>query len=685
MAGSQSSVPVLPPTKLEKGQVIGIYGVSGSGKTFLLNLLKSRLKKRHFIFFEGSDLIASTIPGGLEHFQTLGEEEKAHWRRLAIKNAAHEGAADEKTVVIAGHYMFWKEGEDFGTPVMTQDDLQTYTYILYLEVPATTIVERRQHDIQRNRPQESISHLKRWQETEKTELRRLCYENGIRFSVVADGPELGDQVFRLMCHLDQFTEPDSLRIALHDFNDDIFVKTNFEDWKTLLVLDADKTLTATDTGEVFWEKVTEMWPSRIPGNPLKDIFKSNLQYSHTAFVQAMLVCEEVLTDHEFDLVCKVVADATTMYPEFISLLQAVADQDHIGVVVVTCGLRRVWVEVLQREGLSQTVVVIGGGRLQDRYVVTGDVKTALVSNAKFTHKAYVYAFGDSPLDLAMLKEADQAIVVVGEEQSRSKSMENALLNAIEKDNLRACQVLLPNTAKPRLNPSQLPIVQLTGFDFTRNILRLESVQSPSLEVTHATNKSAALLLMTPMRDARISGPALREAHRLVGHYLATEYLPDACGLKEYMIPHVQGHQIPGYRILHEEKTLIVPLMRGGEPMALGVNDALPHAMFLHASRPEDIHHEHVHGRLNVILVDSVVNSGKTLLEFVRRIRWIHSTIRIVAMIGVIQREALSKIERTNHCRLNCKLIALRISDNKFKGKGMTDTGNRLFNTTHLDD
>jgi uracil phosphoribosyltransferase len=38
------------------------------------------------------------------------------------------------------------------------------------------------------------------------------------------------------------------------------------------------------------------------------------------------------------------------------------------------------------------------------------------------------------------------------------------------------------------------------------------------------------------------------------------------------------HNRVGYRLLHEEATLIVPLMRGGEPMAFGVNEAFPLAM-----------------------------------------------------------------------------------------------------------
>jgi hypothetical protein len=46
---------------------------------------------------------------------------------------------------------------------------------------------------------------------------------------------------------------------------------------------------------------------------------------------------------------------------------------------------------------------------------------------------YIWVFGDSPLDLEMLSRADQAIVVVGEEQSNS--IDAALMNAVETERL----------------------------------------------------------------------------------------------------------------------------------------------------------------------------------------------------------------------------------------------------------
>ena len=83
--------------------------------------------------------------------------------------------------------------------------------------------------------------------------------------------------------------------------------------------------------------------------------------------------------------------------------------------------------------------------------------------------------------------------------------------------------------------------------------------------------------MTHMRDQSVAGPALRNAHQKVGWYLAVEYLTctSIIGNERISIQHVQGTQTDGYHIFHEKDTLTVALMRGGEPMALGVNETMP--------------------------------------------------------------------------------------------------------------
>jgi uracil phosphoribosyltransferase len=166
---------------------------------------------------------------------------------------------------------------------------------------------------------------------------------------------------------------------------------------------------------------------------------------------------------------------------------------------------------------------------------------------------------------------------------------------------------------------------------------------------------------------------------------ATEFLADVIGIEEYPIAHVQGHHTSGYRLFHKQQTSIVALMRGGEAMALGVNEAFPLAMFVHASHPDHIMLHHLQVQLTVVLVDSVVNGGKTVVQFVQHVRNLHATIRIVVITGVAQAQSVSggSLTQALACHAKLSLVALRLSDNKFTGRGTTDTGNHLFNTTHL--
>ncbi|KAH0544338.1 hypothetical protein FGG08_001479 [Glutinoglossum americanum] len=683
---NQSTALESRPAPDNKAVVVGLYGVPGSGKTFLLDQLRRQLGQECFAFYEGSKMIATVVPGGLDAFQKLGEQEKVHYRQLAIDTIGKKCADSGQVAVVAGHFMFWPQEEEAGCPVYTQNDLDTFTHILYLDVPAEVVAQYHLDDTGRSRPSTSVAHLRKWQQAEKTQLRRLCRHHGILFSLVSPRPTLLDRALTLLRDFLHHTEEYNLSLAETRLDETLV--TGQGQPETVLVMDADKTLAAEDTGTLFWKRAPS---SRRPGGddcPLKTLFSSPLGYSYTAFRQATLLYEETADDQEFDALCRDVASAVTMHAEFVSLLRLIAEKEHVGAVIVSCGLRGVWEKVLEREGLSQTVKVIGGGRIADGLVVTAAVKAALVARLQGAHQTYVWAFGDSPLDLEMLSKADQAIVVVGEEQARSKTMDAALMNAIDNDGLRARQAVLPSNASPRLDTTKLPLIQLTDHEFVDSVL-CRRIQHPciqaSIQVLHATDRNAAKLLMTPTRDAKVAGPVLREAHHRVGWYLATEFLADVIGIEEYPIAHVQGHHTSGYRLLHEQRTSIVALMRGGEAMALGVNEAIPLAMFVHASRPGDIMLHHLQGQHTVVLVDSVVNSGKTVVQFVQHIRNLHATIRIVVIAGVVQAQSVSGgiLAQALACHAGLGLVALRLSDNKFTGRGTTDTGNRLFNTTHL--
>ena len=667
---------------VHKPVVIGLYGVPGSGKTFLLNQLEQELGQTHFAFYEGSNMIATVVPGGLDAFQRMEEQEKTHWRQRAIDTIKKNCVDSGQVAVVAGHFMFWAQEQEVGLPVYTRNDLDVFTHILYLETPAELIEQRCLVDTEKSRSPTSASHLRKWQHEEKTQLRHLCRHHGILFLLITPSATLLKEMSIMLHDFRYHNEQYNLSQAKSRLDDAVVACQG--QLETMLVMDADRTLAAEDTGALFWERVSNSRPLEYEPSTLKALFGGPLGHSYTAFRQAVLLYEETSNEHNFDALCQDVASAVTMHPEIVSLLQLVAEQKHVGAVVITCGLRSVWDKVLEREGLSGKVKVVGGGRIADGFVVTAAVKAALVARLREAHNLYIWAFGDSPQDLDMLHKADRGVIVVGEEQARSKTMDEALINAINNDGLRIQQAILPSKASPRLDIIKVPIIRLTKPEFVESFLCGRYTHG-GLQIICGTDTKAAKLLATPMRDAAVAGPNLREAHRCVGWYLGIEFLPDVVGLEQCPIGHVLGRQTRGYRLLHEKQTTIVALMRGGEPMAYGVSDAFPLAMFVHARDADDIKLHHLEGQLTVILVDSVVNTGKTIVESVRQIRKLHATIRIVIVAGVVQAQCVSggSLNQALARHANLHLIALRLSETKFTGSGTTDTGNRLFNTTHL--
>ncbi|KAL9584468.1 MAG: hypothetical protein Q9212_002107 [Teloschistes hypoglaucus] len=664
-----------PSANGNKPIIVGLYGLPGSGKTTMFQKLKESLGEKRFEFFEGSALISKLCPGGLDGFKQLSDSGKTDCRAYVTKFIKTACVQSGKTGIVAGHFMFWSESKpESSQPVWTDEDSKAYTHIFYLDFPAKVVAQRRQNDKDRVRPDESVEHLERWQLTEKKRLGDLCRGIGILFVAL---PELHilDRVIKFLEDFRSHNESNNLVRVKERMNK---IVTDQEQLKTMLVMDADRTLAAEDTGEMFWKLKGE-------ARALKNLFGAHPQYSYATFRQATLLYEEATTDQEFGALCDTIAAKVIMYPEMLSILQRAAKEKHLGVVILTCGLRRVWEEVLKRENLDHVVKVIAGGRIADGLVVTPAVKGAMVTHLKDAHNMYVCAFGDSLLDLEMLSKADEAIVVVGDERTRSATMDEQLATAIKTRGLRARQALLPSNATPRLDTTKLPLVQLADQGFLESVF----VQHNAPQVIQMTDKKAAKLLATSMRDARVAGPALRRAHARAGGYLAVEYLTDLIGLEEVTIRHVLGADSIAYQLRHEKQTTIVALMRGGEPMASGVSDAFPLAMYVHANEPGNVKQHHLETPLGkqqtIILVDSVVNTGKTIVEFVQHIRNLSADIRIIVVAGVVQDKFVAgdRFADEETGKLDFTLVALRLSSTKFTGSGPNDTGNRLFNTTHL--
>ncbi|KAI7403329.1 hypothetical protein KC328_g2424 [Hortaea werneckii] len=648
--------------------IIGIYGLPAFGKTHLLNELRKVLDEYHFKFYDGSEVIERITDGGLAAFKQMGNAQKVITRIKAIKTIKAECTRERKTGIVASHFMLWS-ADGVSVKIDTPADWETYTHIIYLNTPVEKIMDRTEKDSGRaDRRQLPIADLQQWQNSEKTRLRKICYDNRILFAV--DDTADHDYISKL---INRFREGDAkrnMRSVLQEI--DQIMSSHEIQPQTVLLFDADKTLGVEDASYHFWMAAKKSGDS----GGLNEIFNSALGYSYLAFQQAMLLHEE-LNEQDFLKHCKDVASYATLRPEFVELLQEAAKYPHVAVVVITSGIGLIWDMILKREGLGDKVKVIGGCRLSDKYVVTPTVKGAAVKRLQSAHDATVWAFGDSEIDLPMLKNADHAFVVAGPGAKQQRAMWKALQRAIDVDGLEARQLLFPETATPWLNTCMLRTITL---EQVRNSI------FGTLELIEATDTPSALVLQTPMRNSALSGNQLRQAHERCGWYLAIYHVTQVLGTEKYTMYDVHQNQTTGWRLKNEDKTVIVPIMRGGEPMAFGVSEAFPKAVFHHAKEPEEVLKKHLDGMKAVVLVDAVINEGGTIAGFVKHIRQINPNIDIVVMAGVTQRDAVHGPKILTRALSGCgkvTLVTLRTSERKYKGQGATDTGDRLFNTTHI--
>lgn len=637
-----------------------------------MKLLDQTILRDHLDFADGLSTIDEMYR--LSTFQRWSREKQSNERAelmwLLERNRCEAG----KGIVIGGHLLFWEHPDDHPQNVGTEADWEAYTHIVYLQVDAKVIQERGTEDKTKDRGMVPTTHLRRWQAQERDDLRGICNEKGILFATVtecAGAPE--KQTYNQLSDLLSSLLHDNKQTNFHKIDhalERIIELESREEIDTVLVLDADKTLAPQDTRSLFWTFMNKR--KGMPADPLKMIFSRG--YSYDSFLQAALLYEEIAGDYTY--MCEQVAVAVALYPEMVALLARAATEPHVDAIVVTSGLREVWETVLRISGLTH-VKVIGNGKLDNGYIATNTIKGYVVDQLK-TGNMRVVVFGDSPLDLEMMRRADEAYVVVGRKQDRSASMEGKLVALLE-SGCSPRQILLLPTVEPRMTESRLPIAKLD--DAT-----LDSVLRRSF--VHATQKASAKLLMTPMREASNIGHDLRKAHEEVGYYLANEYLGTVMGVESYPINLVTGKDGEGFRVRGEDRTLIVPLMRGGEPMAFGVSIALKQAAFVYSKSFDDIDEGHFEGKKTLILVDSVVNTGTSIVEYLVTLRKKLPAVKLVVVAGVVQEEAVKDVKEGTlgyHLRKDPELtlVALRSSVRRFTGKGTTDTGHRLFNTTYL--
>lgn len=193
-----------------------------------------------------------------------------------------------------------------------------------------------------------------------------------------------------------------------------------------------------------------------------------------------------------------------------------------------------------------------------------------------------------------------------------------------------------------------------------------------MAIREFTNKNAVQLLATQSRRTDISSTELCKIHFEMGKYLAYQML-DAFELAETEIKHVQGVKT-GSELADKNNIVIFALMRAGLYAAEGVRSIFIDSQFFPVT---EIDNKELENKI-IIVVDAVINTGKSIEKAIEYLLKSKPRKIFVATL-IMQKNALHLSEKYS----DIYFYALRVSENKYVGKGLTDTGNRLFNTTNL--
>ena len=204
-----------------------------------------------------------------------------------------------------------------------------------------------------------------------------------------------------------------------------------------------------------------------------------------------------------------------------------------------------------------------------------------------------------------------------------------------------------------------------------------------MPLTHLTDRHAIRLLATETRRTDTSPRELAAAHKDLGTILAVELI-EFLELEPSEIAHPQGIR-QGWRLRAEDEIAVLTFMRAGFYVAEGVRAMLHRAPLLHVSptrnvglSDQDLLALKTLGVSKAVIADSVVNTGASLEPVLTQLGGLGLRVFVLSLVCPVDTAHRLAVEWPE-----VEFLFARVSDNKYVGKGATDTGNRLFGTTQL--
>ena len=531
---------------------IALYGMPCAGKSTMM----SRLSGARIL--HGSKELQRLSEG---KFASFSESEK---ERVRIAYTDFVKSLDDKLIVSDGHYSFLKE------VVFTEADGELYDVFIYLYCEPKELLDRYRLS-EKNEKYASLSEeiVSQWQYFEIESLRAECHHRNKDFYVISDN---GNQ-----CKIEEFLEALKSGYSSYDIAKSIVEKiTNvYPEPIELCIVDGDKTIIKQDSFRFCCNGKTSVFDGDFYSGYQSWLFSNECDASEFSLIRVKDI--EINED----------------------VWSQIKDNPYI---VLSSGISEIWSYIGDEKGISN---IIADSR------ISADTKYFVVKELQ--KKGYsIKAFGDSKIDIYMLREAKEGTLYIGDRISRS----------LKRERLEGLQLL-----------------------YSHNHFILSESYDEDVINDISICKS----------NSGINGSRLATAHMRLGERLGK--------ILKNMIP--------------EQNTALLVLERGGRFFGDGLYSGFGGSIYPCNPSKDEIP---IIDADIVVIVDSVINTGKSIERIIDKLRENNPKVEIVLVTNVIQRNATERFKEY-------LLLAVRVSDNSFVGKNQAtqkgnsgpDTADRLFN------
>lgn len=531
---------------------IALYGMPSAGKSTLMSKITGAK------VLNGSQELRR-ISGG--EFSELSEEEKCQAR---IYYTEYVNSLEDELIVSDGHYSFMEN------VVFTEADGELYDTFIYLYC-APEVLKERYTTSEKNAKfsGESIEDISQWQDFEIRSLREECHKRNKDFYLISDN---GTSNCMFYDFLDIVKKGFSTYKMAYEIAQKIMM--SHQDEETIYIVDGDKTIIVEDSYRFCCNGKTEVFDGDFYTGYQSFLFERELQ---TATIDVNKITDIQINKDVYDKV-------------------GICDY-----VILSSGIESLWSMIAKEKNLKHVYAST---------YICADTKYYVVKILQ--KRGYkVETFGDSKIDLYMLRKADKGTLYIGKRMSRSLKNENL---------------------------SGLKLI----YDHSLVVLMDEE---PDIMDDIAICKS----------NSGINGSKLAAAHMRLGEKL--------------------GKRIA--EIFPEKNTAILTLERGGRFFGDGIYMGFDGDFYAVNPRKEVISAIDAE---RVIIVDSVINTGKSIVNVISQLKGNNPDVEIVIAANVIQNEAIDLFSEY-------LVFTTRISKNSFVGKNQAkqtgkagpDTADRLFN------